>query len=229
MSADGRLPLPKDLSSDSPSLIHNITIFLYSYDTGKNFTITNGTASANNASLGDIMLQEPGSTVKHVNWDWPDCLAGDGQPKDVSDARGVYNVSQPAPAGALDERAHGLTREKTQISIRQNFRLNGSEYYTIFDLPISVTNRISNNTLRPSCDGLLNPMLAPDQINMSAANAVGVLFAPGDASQLEVTGNGSGPDGFGVTAQGLGGAGRLAWWGDASWICLLGLALAVVL
>ncbi len=83
VSTDGRLPLPKDLASDSPSQIHNITIFLYSYDTGKNFTITNGTASANNASLGDIMLQEPGSTVKHVNWFWPDCLVGDGQPTDL--------------------------------------------------------------------------------------------------------------------------------------------------
>lgn len=58
-----------------------------------NFTITNGTASANNASLGDIMLQEPGSTVKHVNWFWPDCLVGNGQPKNANSARGVYNVS----------------------------------------------------------------------------------------------------------------------------------------
>ncbi len=93
ISADGRLPLPKDISSDSPSQIHNITIFLYSYETGNNFTITNGTASTNNASLGNIMLQEPGSTVKHVNWNWPDCLVGDGKPTDFNDARGSYNVS----------------------------------------------------------------------------------------------------------------------------------------
>ncbi len=92
MSTDGKLPLPPQLSPDSPSQIFNITIFLYSYDTGKNFTLSNGTASANNASLGEIMLQEPGSTVKHVNWNWPDCLVGDGQPKDLGNARGVYNV-----------------------------------------------------------------------------------------------------------------------------------------
>ena len=42
------------------------------------------------------MLQEPGSTVKHVNWYWPDCLVGDGQPKDINDVRGVYNVSAKA-------------------------------------------------------------------------------------------------------------------------------------
>jgi hypothetical protein len=37
------------------------------------------------------MLSEPGSTVKHVKWTWPDCLVGDGQPTGDSD-RGVYNV-----------------------------------------------------------------------------------------------------------------------------------------
>ena len=93
VSANGRLPLPPQLAADSPSQIFNITIFLYSYDTGKNFTVTNGTSSFNNATLGNIMLQEPGSTVKHLNWNWPDCLAGDGQPKDFNSSRGVYNVS----------------------------------------------------------------------------------------------------------------------------------------
>jgi len=95
VSANGRLPLPPDLSSDSPSQIYNITIFLYSYDTGKNLTVTNGTAGFNDASLGNIMAQEPGSTVKHLNWNWPDCLVGDGQPKDFTSSRGIYNVSCP--------------------------------------------------------------------------------------------------------------------------------------
>lgn len=92
VSADGKLNLPP-YGDDSPSQIFNITIFLYSYDTGRNFTITNGTASANNASLGDIMLSESGSTVKHVKWQWPDCLVGDGQPTSSDSDRGVYNVS----------------------------------------------------------------------------------------------------------------------------------------
>ncbi len=93
VSTDGRLPLPDQLSPDSPSQIFNITLFLYSYDRGNNFTISNGTASSNNASLGEIMQQEPGSTVKHVNWVWPDCLVGNGQPQDAESARGVYNAS----------------------------------------------------------------------------------------------------------------------------------------
>lgn len=90
VSADGILPL--DVTSDSPSRINNITIFMYSYDTGRNFTISNGTETANNASVGEIMAQEPGSTVKHVKWTWPDCLVGDGQPTTVDSDRGVYNV-----------------------------------------------------------------------------------------------------------------------------------------
>lgn len=78
-------------------MIHNISIFLFSYETGRNFTITNGTASANIASLGDIMFQEPGSTVKHVKWVWPDCLVGDGEEgQGLGDTdRGVYNVKLP--------------------------------------------------------------------------------------------------------------------------------------
>lgn len=38
------------------------------------------------------MLQEEGSTVKHVNWIWPDCLVGDGPPANGDSDRGLYNV-----------------------------------------------------------------------------------------------------------------------------------------
>lgn len=89
VSTNGKLPLPP-YDEDASSQIYNINIFLYSYDTGRNFTITNGTASANNATLGDIMLSEPGSTVKHVRWTWPDCMVGDGG---SGSDRGSYNVS----------------------------------------------------------------------------------------------------------------------------------------
>lgn len=43
------------------------------------------------------MLSEPGSTVKHVKWVWPDCLVGDGSQKQGlgNTDRGVYNVSNP--------------------------------------------------------------------------------------------------------------------------------------
>lgn len=98
VSANGKLNLPP-YADDSPSQIFNITIFLYSYDTGRNFTISNGTATANNASLGDIMSSESGSTVKHVKWKWPDCLVGDGQPSSTDSDRGVYNVRMSSIQG----------------------------------------------------------------------------------------------------------------------------------
>ncbi|KAI1490373.1 hypothetical protein F5X96DRAFT_636403 [Biscogniauxia mediterranea] len=163
VSANGKLNLPP-YASNSPSLIHNITIFLYSYDTGRNFTITNGTASRNDASLGDIMKSEPGSTVKHVKWNWPDCLIGDGKPTTLDSDRGFYN-----------------------ISIRQSFRLNGEDHYTIFDVPISVTNKIDFTGNNPPCDSVNNPLLTPEEINADAANTVGILFAPGDATIVEQT------------------------------------------
>ncbi len=91
VTSNGQLQLPP-YPSDPVSAIYNITIFLSSYTTGKNFTVSNSTASAGNASLGEIMAQEPGSTVKHVNWIWPDCLVGDGVPSNNDSARGAYNV-----------------------------------------------------------------------------------------------------------------------------------------
>ena len=81
MTANGKLDLPPYVA-ESPSQIRNITIFLFSYQTGRNFTVAST----------DIMGQEPGSTVKHINWVWPDCLVGDGQPKTLDSDRGVYNV-----------------------------------------------------------------------------------------------------------------------------------------
>lgn len=89
VSSNGQLQLPP-YPTDSASEIYNITIFLSSYVTGKNLTISNGTATANNASLGEIMAQEPSSTVKHVNWIWPACLVGDGTT--TNSDRGAYNV-----------------------------------------------------------------------------------------------------------------------------------------
>ncbi|KAK4170239.1 hypothetical protein QBC43DRAFT_2429 [Cladorrhinum sp. PSN259] len=212
VSTNGRLPLPP-YAEDSPSQIHNITIFLYSYITGRNFTISNGTASANNASLGEIMLQEPGSTVKHVKWMWPDCLVGDGQPKELDSDRGAYN-----------------------ISIRQSFRLNGEDHYTIFDVPISVTNRIEEKNERPSCDALNNALWSPQDIQASADFDVPALFAPGDSTILETfdsagnRGDGLGPSRPGADAgQGLGSGASNILNERTIWTLGLGMVAALLL
>lgn len=188
VSANGILPL--NTATDSPSRIHNITIFMYSYETGRNFTISNGTIT--NATYGPIMQQERGSTVKHVRWTWPSCLAGNGQPATQDSARGIYN-----------------------ISIRQNFRMNNTDYYTVFDLPISVTNSIDNSTARPDCDSLNNPMMTSEQINATAASRVGILFAPGNSQIVQVTLNKT--DTTVANGQSLGGAGALTWESSALW------------
>lgn len=187
-------------------MIHNITVFMYSYETGRNFSISNGTVA--NGLYGPIMQQEPGSTVKHVKWTWPRCLVGNGQPATADSPRGIYN-----------------------ISIHQHFRLNDTDYYTIFDLPISVTNSIDNSTVRPDCNALNNPMLTPAQINMTAANQIGVLFAPGDSKIVEVKLNKTNPDADHTdadnTALGMGGAAGLSWSRGAQWISALAFVVAL--
>jgi hypothetical protein len=103
-----------------------------------------------------------------------------------------------------------------QISIRQNFRLNGKDYYTIFDLPISVTNSIPKNDSRPSCDALNNPMLTPEEIRASANTSVPAMFAPGDATTVQTT-----------SGQGLGNA-AASWRTGMSCMVLAGVVAALV-
>ncbi|KUJ18683.1 uncharacterized protein LY89DRAFT_706372 [Mollisia scopiformis] len=194
VTSDGQLALPP-YPTNPNSAIWNITIFLSSYTTGYNFTISNGTATANNASLGEIMAQEPSSTVKHVNWVWPDCLVGDGASSDNSSARGAYN-----------------------ISIRQNFRLNGTNMYTIFDLPIKVTNSIPAESNRPACDSLNNPLLDQATLNASANNFTRIV---GTAIQ--------GNSGSGSSSNGLGGAGMLDWKTSVHAIWILAFVFMVLL
>ncbi|ETI25968.1 hypothetical protein G647_02745 [Cladophialophora carrionii CBS 160.54] len=158
ISGNGKLPQPY-YPPDGDTGTLNITMFLFSYNTLLNMTISNGTGSGwrsdtfedeefkcggtttqgfQNAGCQEIMAQESGSTVKHVNWAWPDCLVGiDDSDRD----RGSYN-----------------------ISIHQSFRINGTGYYTIFNLPIQVTNSIPQLTqlatigTRPLCSLRQNPL-----------------------------------------------------------------------
>ncbi|KAH8773107.1 hypothetical protein F5882DRAFT_441619 [Hyaloscypha sp. PMI_1271] len=184
VSSDGQLQLPP-YPSNPVSAIYNITIFLSSDITGWNFTISNGTAS--NGSLGEIMAQENGSTVKHVNWVWPDCLVGKGPPGDNDSARGLYN-----------------------ISIRQNFRLNGSDEYTIFDLPIHVTNSIPAQDNRSSCASLNNTLLNESALVASANNFTRIPGTPIQGHGNSGSGLG-GPKPDANPGNGLGGAGMLDW------------------
>ncbi|KAF3050932.1 hypothetical protein E8E11_008669 [Didymella keratinophila] len=184
ISGDGALPFPPSSNPSAASRLHNITLFLTSTSLGKNFTISNSTN--NMAPLTNILEQEEGSTVKHVNFEWPLCLVGDGKNAQGT-ARGAYNVS-----------------------IHQSFRLNGSDFYTIFNLPLSITNKIdqfpgaeqlltnprpgplSENGGRMDCGMLENRLLSEDDLVKSVRNPGSRPFD--DAGKLRIvnTGNSGG-------------------------------------
>ncbi|OJJ48231.1 hypothetical protein ASPZODRAFT_62128 [Penicilliopsis zonata CBS 506.65] len=139
VSGDGQLPWPP--SNDSSTTFHSITLFLTSYEKSLNFTISNGTEPAHNSTayVGPVLTLEPSSTVKHVNWIWPACLVGNGDSSSSSSDRGTYN-----------------------ITMHQSFRWNGTDYYTVFDWPIEVTNSISASADRVDCALLENKVLSAE-------------------------------------------------------------------
>ncbi|KAF7716444.1 Uncharacterized protein PECH_003850 [Penicillium ucsense] len=148
VSGNGKLSWPPSTQSpDAPTLFHNITLFLTSETLSHNFTISNGTTPAHNgtAYVGPVLDLEPSSTVKHVNWVWPSCLVGDGSSNQDGSARGAYN-----------------------ISMHQSFRWNGTDYYTVFDLPISVTNSIPQSDERVDCASLENNLLSAAEVDKSS-------------------------------------------------------------
>ncbi|KAI9036512.1 uncharacterized protein KD926_001723 [Aspergillus affinis] len=151
--------LSHDSSSDTE--FHNINLFLTSTDTSKNFTISNGTSTDSDSYVGPVLDLEPSSTVKHVDWTWPDCLVGDGQGGSGS-ARGDYN-----------------------ISMHQSFRWNGTDYYTVFDLPISVSNSIDKSDYRVDCKLVENELLEPQEVAGSNASLPGQPWINGGASSSQ--------------------------------------------
>jgi hypothetical protein len=58
------------------------------------------------------MLQESGSTVKHVNWVWPDCLVGDGGANNGNCGNGkgsIQNCLEGTARGPYNVRLHPLS------------------------------------------------------------------------------------------------------------------------
>jgi hypothetical protein len=207
VSGDGKLPVPPRSISDPLTQVYNFTLFLTSVALQKNFTISNITTAT--PPFADIMQQELGQTVKHINFEWPECLVGDGQDTQGTQ-RGEYN-----------------------ISIHQNFRLNGENRYSIFNLPISVTNSISRfpgagqlstkpipgplsaNGGRMDCDAIANPMMDFATLVASVNNPPGQPFQDiqiqtsprSDGGQVGGPGQSGGNDG-GNNNGGNGGSGR---------------------
>jgi hypothetical protein len=219
VSGDGKLPVPPRAIDDPLTQVFNFTLFLTSNTMQKNFTISNVTTST--PPLANIMSQEMGQTVKHINFEWPECLVGDGNDAEGT-ARGDYN-----------------------ITIHQNYRLNGDDRYTIFNLPISVTNSISRfpgagqlstnpvpgplsaNGGRMDCANIENPMMdfqalvnsvnnPPGQpmqdiaLETTARSDGGQVGGPGEAGSNGQSGtNGQGQISSGQGPATLGGAVRM--------------------
>jgi hypothetical protein len=207
VAGDGKLPVPPRSLSDPLTQVYNFTLFLTSTVLQKNFTISNITTST--PPFADIMSQELGQTVKHINFEWPECLVGDGQDTQGT-MRGEYN-----------------------ISIHQNYRLNGNNRYTIFNLPISVTNSISRfpgagqlstkpipgplsaNGGRMSCASIENPMMDFASLVLSVNNPPGQPMqdialqtsARSDGGQVGGPGQGGGNVGNGGSNAGNNGRG----------------------
>lgn len=61
--------------------------------------------------------------------------------------------------------------DAVQISFHESFRIDGTDYYTIVDLPIRVTNSIPEDTelagsqVRPRCDLRNNPLIPFNERN----------------------------------------------------------------
>jgi len=66
VSGDGKLPMADVTPGNNAATGYdNLNLFLVSAQTKLNISVTNGT---------NILTQESGSTVKHVNWNVPDCI-----------------------------------------------------------------------------------------------------------------------------------------------------------
>jgi hypothetical protein len=60
------------------------------------------------------MLQESGSTVKHVDWVWPDCLVGDGGANNDNCGSGsgsVQHCVEESTRGPYNVRLHSRSND----------------------------------------------------------------------------------------------------------------------
>ncbi|KAL9615906.1 MAG: hypothetical protein Q9160_009166 [Pyrenula sp. 1 TL-2023] len=224
ISGNGALPFPLNLPSNNntntnlgPTYFSSLTLFLTSYTTLFNLTISNSTLPSTSSNslqssppLSNVLLQEPSSTVKHINYLWPSCLASNA---DNTTARGPYNVS-----------------------IHQTFSLNSSAFYTVFDLPISISNTIpltpkqqvgdkpspgphSVDGSRVDCALLGNPLLTQEEVRkgerkpgvqpyLGGPVSVGGSSAGSGSGSGIGNGNGDGKGSSGIDSSGNDGKGQ---------------------
>jgi hypothetical protein len=77
--------------------------------------------------------------------------------------------------------------------MHQSFRWNGTDYYTVFDLPISVTNSISESSERVDCTSLENKILSIAEVEESSDTLPGQPWVQVGASTETSTGSSASP------------------------------------
>lgn len=99
-----------------------------------------------NAGCKSIMLQESGSTVKHVNWVWPSCLVGNGG----------ANNDDCAAGGNLDDCLSGVARGPYNVSLLLPLysTTNGARYHSM---------KLSVSTAQTSTQSRICPYASPMQ------------------------------------------------------------------
>ncbi|CBF81942.1 hypothetical protein AN5418.2 [Aspergillus nidulans FGSC A4] len=172
----------------------------------RNLTISNGTNPSDPESgyVGPVLDLGPGSTVKHVNWVWPRCFVGSGdgdEDEDDGDWRGEWNVT-----------------------LHQAFLWEGEEYYTIFELPISVTNGIQEDRTRVACEDLENAF-EKESLGVDGGLTAGEPWDVEDGIDNNSEKENENGDGTNA-AVGLRAGGGLQFWGRAA---LLALVVGMVL
>jgi hypothetical protein len=70
------------------------------------------------------------------------------------------------------------------ISMHQSFRWNSTDYYTVFDLPISVTNSIPADSARVDCALLENKVLSVAEVGKSSDSLPGQPWVQGVSTSI---------------------------------------------
>ncbi|KAL5337122.1 hypothetical protein BJX70DRAFT_399929 [Aspergillus crustosus] len=198
-----------DDNYDAPTLFHDLRIFLTNEENGRNLTISNGTIpdsgsksgsdsgsdsdpeSEYGSYVGPILDLEPSSTVKHVNWLWPDCFVGSG--------------SGSASESESSNNDEDNWRGDWNISLHQSFRWDDEEYYTVFNLPISVVNGVEGDEGRVGCGRLVNEYES-GAVDRSNASLDGGPWVGGRNNGTVIDGDGDG-DGENTGVSWRGGSG----------------------
>lgn len=75
-------------------------------------------------------------------------------------------------------------RGEYNVSMHQSFRWNGTDYYTVFDLPISVTNSIPADSARVDCALLENKLLSVAEVEKSSDALPGQPWVRGVSTRI---------------------------------------------